>query len=224
MLRSVRAAICDFDGTLADSMYVWDEAPRALIRRHGGTPPADLSQAIAPLTIDEALGWMRDGFMPGAEVPALKRELYAAIRREYEQTVRPKPGALEAVRRMRAQGMRLCVLSATDSGMISAALGRFGILDEFEFVAFSDDWGGKTRPECYLRAAERLGARPGETVVFEDALHAARTARAAGFALAGVYDLSSAADWPELRRIADWSGLSIGDWPGPAGMFRPAGI
>ena len=218
MTGRIRAAICDFDGTLADSMYVWDEAPRALIRSHGGTPPADLAQTIAPLTIDEALGWMRDRFMPGADTCALKRELYAVIRREYEQAVQPKPGAPEAVRRMRAQGMRLCVLSATDSSMISAALRRFGILDEFEFVAFSDDWGGKTRPECFLAAAARLGARPEETVVFEDALHAARTARGVGFNVAGVYDASSAADWPELERLADWSGQLIGDWPGPAEM------
>ena len=48
-------AILDFDGTIAESMYIWDEWPGELIRRQGGTPPEDLVRAIAPMVIDEAL-------------------------------------------------------------------------------------------------------------------------------------------------------------------------
>ena len=46
----------------------------------------------------------------------------------------------------------------------------------------------------------------------EDALHAARTAKAAGFMVGGVHDWSSDADWPELRRIADWSAETLGEF------------
>lgn len=207
-------AILDFDGTIAESMYIWDECPGELIRRHGGTPPEDLVRAIAPMVIDEALTWMRDRCMPGAEVPELKRELYDMIAHEYAEVVKPKPGAIEAVRRMRRDGMHLCVLSATDSRMVRSALERFGILGEFEFVAFADEWGGKTHPECFLHAAKRLGSAPCDTIVFEDALHAALTAKRAGFKIAGVYDASSAHEWDELRRIADWSGELLSDWAG----------
>ena len=54
-------------------------------------------------------------------------------------------------------------------------------------------------------AARRLGADPARTVVFEDALHAARTAKKAGFLVCGVYDRSSDADWPALSQLADWA-------------------
>lgn len=42
---------------------------------------------------------------------------------------------------------------------------------------------GKTKPDIYLQAAEYLGTRPEETLVFEDVIHAVRTAKKAGFRL-----------------------------------------
>lgn len=35
----IDGAVFDLDGTLTDSMYIWNEAPKALVRRFGGTPP-----------------------------------------------------------------------------------------------------------------------------------------------------------------------------------------
>ena len=39
-------AIFDLDGTLTDSMYIWNEAPKALVRQFGGQPPEDLAEDI----------------------------------------------------------------------------------------------------------------------------------------------------------------------------------
>ena len=50
---------------------------------------------------------------------------------------------------------------------------------------------------CILHAPEH-------TIVFEDALHAARTAKEAGFLVAGVYDPSAEGDQEALREICDW--------------------
>lgn len=213
LTRRPRAAICDFDGTIAESMYVWTDAPRDLILNHGATPPDNLLQLIAPMVMEDTMVWIRDNFIPDGDVDALTEELYQTIRRMYAREVQPKPGALDALRRMKAAGMRLCILSATGTDMVRAALERFGVLDLFEFVACSDDWGGKTHARCFLAAAEKLGVRPEETIVFEDALHAARTAKSAGFMVGGVFDESAKADWPEMQRIADWSAPTLGEFP-----------
>ena len=58
-------------------------------------------------------------------------------------------------------------------------------------------------------AARRLGTAPAETAVFEDALFAARTAKAAGFHVVAIYDDNSAASWDEMSALAD---ESIRDW------------
>ena len=61
-------------------------------------------------------------------------------------------------------------------------------------------------------AARRLGTVPAETVVFEDALHAARTAYEAGFRVCGVWDVSAEEDQAALKALADWYVRDLGDW------------
>ena len=147
--RRPRAAICDFDGTIAESMHVWTDAPRDLIISHGATPPDNLLELIAPMVMEDTMEWIHDNFIPDSDVDALTEELYQTIRRMYAHEVQPKPGALDALRRMKDAGMRLCILSATGSDMVRSALERFGVLNLFEFVACSDDWGGKTHERCF---------------------------------------------------------------------------
>ena len=52
-------------------------------------------------------------------------------------------------------------------------------------------------------AAERLGAKPEETAVYEDAWYAVRTAKTAGFHVIGIYDTNSDARWEDIRNLAD---------------------
>ena len=49
-----KGAIFDLDGTLVDSMYIWDWVPGELIRQLGGDPPEDLAQALTELSREEA--------------------------------------------------------------------------------------------------------------------------------------------------------------------------
>ena len=53
-------------------------------------------------------------------------------------------------------------------------------------------------------SAHTVGAAPEHTLVFEDALHAARTAREAGFLVAGVWDTSAEKDQDGLRQCCHW--------------------
>ena len=53
-------------------------------------------------------------------------------------------------------------------------------------------------------AMRRLQSNKRDTVVFEDALYAIRTAKATGFRVAGVYDVTEEDDQPEIQRISDY--------------------
>ena len=58
-------------------------------------------------------------------------------------------------------------------------------------------------PEIYERALRRLRSNKKDTVVFEDALYALRTAKEAGFRTAAVYDPSEPGQ-EEMRRLAEY--------------------
>ena len=89
--------------------------------------------------------------------------------------------------------------------LAEAALKTAGLEGFFRGIITSREAGQEKRegPEIYERALRRLRSTKKDTVVFEDALHALRTARAAGFRTAAVYD-ESEPEQEEMRRLAEY--------------------
>ena len=98
------------------------------------------------------------------------------------------------------------VATATDRPLAEAALRHAGIDGYFRgIVTVAEAGAGKAESaEIYERAMRRLQSNKKDTVIFEDALHAIQTAKAAGFRVAAVYDASAEADQEEIRRISDY--------------------
>lgn len=204
-------AIFDLDGTLADSMPFWKELSAEYLKSKGVDPvPEDILERIKPMTIIESAGLFVSEF--GIEGPAAKvaSDLDAVMAGHYKNDVPVKPGVPEYLEGLRAKGVRMCVASATSEELIDACLRNMGIRHYFEFVISCNTVGvGKKSPLVYQEAARRLGARPEDCTVYEDASYAARTARNAGFHVCAVYDVLSDEGWDELagichEQIKDW--------------------
>jgi HAD superfamily hydrolase (TIGR01509 family) len=84
----------------------------------------------------------------------------------------PIPGAVEAVRAIRAAGTPVGVVSsAVYHPFLEWTLDAFGIADAFRVVVTSASAGFyKSRPEIYWHAAERLDVRPEHVVHVGDSL------------------------------------------------------
>ena len=89
---------------------------------------------------------------------------------------------------------------------MEAALKRTGLRDYFRgFVTCEEAGAAKgDSPEVYERCLTRLRSTKKDTVVFEDSLQAIRTAKAAGFRVAGIYDPDSEEHQAEIREICDY--------------------
>lgn len=209
---NIRGAVFDLDGTLTDSMYIWNEAPKALVRRYGGEPPENLAQEIKKMGRREASIYMREKFCLDCSVEELMDGINALVTEEYRCRVPMKPGADRLLARLAAEGIPCCIATASESAQAQAAMERLGLWKYFRFAVSCIQYGGKTEPDIYLEAARRLGTDIGETAVFEDALHAARTARKAGFPVCGVYDASAEEDQPQLRALSTWYVRNLSDW------------
>lgn len=198
-------AIFDMDGTLIDSMGLWYNLGREYLQSKGVAENLEgVLEEIRPLTMSEAAAWFVDRLTLAETPEAVADAMNGIMAAHYRQDVPLKPGVREHLERLRQEGVRMCAASATAEHLMEACLQRLGVRPYFDFLLSCESLGtSKREPHIYLEAARRLGAAPGETAVYEDALYAIQTAKKANFHVIAVYDADAAGHWDEIRRLAD---------------------
>ena len=199
----IKCAVFDFDGTLFDSMYVWDRAGEDYLRSLGKEPGPNVREDMRTMSLAQCAAYFKREYT----LPFSEEEIADGINRtvegHYFHDVLPKPGAAAFLEELRGNGGRMCLATATDRYQVEAALKRCGLECYFDAVFTCGEVGrGKDFPDIFRAAMAHFGADRQNTVVFEDALHAVRTARADGFPVAAVYDASEK-DQEEIRRLAN---------------------
>ena len=197
-----RFAIFDMDGTLIDSMVFWKNLATEYLTSKGILQiPADILEQIKPMTMSESTALFRREFGLTGDVEAQMNEM---MEDHYRNDIPLKPGAWEYLENLHRQGVRMCVASATAEHLMESCLTRLGVRQYFEFLLSCETVGaGKRSPLVYQESARRLGTVPGEIAVYEDALYAVQTAKAAGFHVVGVYDDSAADSWQAIEQESD---------------------
>ena len=213
-------AIFDMDGTLTDSMGFWSRLAEEYITDLGFRYSSQVMDATAHLTVlDSAALFVRHyGLSKTPEQVAA--DINTLMEEHYRTDVPLKPGARAVLEGLQGAGVKMCVASSTSPRLIDICLRRLGVRDCFQFLLSAEDVGaGKDKPDVYLEAARRLGGSPDNTIIFEDILVAARTAKQAGFTLGVIYDVNSADDQEQLKALADrhftrWDEEALLTWLG----------
>lgn len=199
----ITGAIFDVDGTLLDSMSIWDTIGEDYLRSIGYQPRENLNQVFKDMSLHQAAQYYQTEYGVALSVEEITAGVNAMLEDFYRYKAVLKPGAGEFVRELSRRRVKLCIATATDRPLVEAALAQCGALGYFEDILTCTNLGhGKDEPLIYREALRRLGAKRSSAVVFEDALHAARTAKADGFPVAAVYD-SHEKRQEELKALAD---------------------
>lgn len=200
----MKSAIFDMDGTLLDSMSHWDNLGIEHLKSLGVQPPDDLLETMRDMSIEQSADYFMTRFALWETKKDLLKQWGQQVNIMYETRVVIKPFVKEYLLKLKEMGVKMCVATATPRRYALKALEHLGILDLFEFVLCEDDVGvGKHKPDIYIKAADMLGVMPEDTIVFEDALYAVKSAKSAGFVVCGVYDNSFLRDKDEIKNKAD---------------------
>lgn len=197
-------AIFDLDGTLLDSMAVWDNFGAEYLESRGLVPPENLFQILKPMSLLQAAQYFKDCYKLTDSPEEIMRQFDDLMDDKYQFEVKLKPHVTEFLEKLKSQNVKMCVATATNRQLTEAALKNLGIFHYFSFILTCTDVGlGKDHPHIYEEALRRLGTKKNETVLFEDALHAIVTAKSAGFRVIGVHDSSADGDAMQIQQIAD---------------------
>lgn len=204
-LDNIKAAIFDMDGTLIDSMWVWDKIDVDYLGEKGISLPSDLRQCIEPLSFDECAKYFKDRFNLPDSLEEIKDRWNEMAYDEYAHNVDLKPFAKEYLTLLKSKGIKLSLATSNSVVLLEAVLSKHGILHLFDSITTTSEvQKGKDFPDVYLLAAKKLCASPENCVVYEDILPAMMGAKLAGMKVVGVYDEYSEGQIDEMKNVCDY--------------------
>ena len=207
----LKGAIFDFDGTLVDSMFIWDTIGEDYLRLLDKEPHEDLKETFMTLTLEEAAEYYRTHYGVTLSVKEIVDGVNTMVEGIYRTRVALKQGVADFLAQLKENGIRMCIATVTDRQLVEETLDRLGILQYFSEIFTCAEVGyGKDKPIIYRKALEHLDTAKNETYVFEDSLFALKTAKADGFTTVGVYDRHENRQ-DNLKNLADYYIVDFAD-------------
>jgi HAD superfamily hydrolase (TIGR01509 family) len=207
-------AVFDWDGVIIDSSVQHEESWKRLATEEGKPlPEGHFKRSFGmknELIIPGILRWADDP----AEVRRLslrKEELYRIV--AVETGIRPLDGVVPFLSALAVAKIPCAIGSSTHRLNIDTLLDAMGVRSYFrEIVSAEDVSHGKPDPEVFQLAAGRIGFRPDQCVVFEDAHVGIEAGLAGGFKVVAVAGTHPRNTLEDAHRIVDrLDELSAGD-------------
>lgn len=200
----IKGAIFDIDGTLLDSMPVWENAGARYLATLGIEARSDLKERLDALSLTEGALYMQKEYKLSVTTEEILEGVNQVVKDFYFKEAVLKPGVCDLIQKLKKNQVRLIIATATDAEMAKAALIRNGIWKDFDGMITCEEAGaGKTSPKVFELAREHLQTKKEETWVFEDSLYAVKTASKAGFPVCSIYDAYSRDNTEEIRTFSD---------------------
>ena len=186
---SIKGIIFDFDGTLFDTMSIWETAGEDYLHSIGCKAEADLRKKLAPMSLTQSAEYLKETYALSFSVSEIMDGVNKTKEDFYYHRAMPKAHVVSLLSVLQSKGIKMCIATATDRYQVEAALKRCDMLHYFDDIFTCTEIGhGKDEPYIFEIARKAMGTEKSETAVFEDAYHAAKTAKDAGFYVIGVYD------------------------------------
>ena len=198
-----KAALFDLDGVVFNTEPQYTEFWGAQCREFHPEHPG-LEHEIKGQTLVQIFDRHFSGDL------AYSQEIITNRLNDFEQTMRFDyvEGFEDFVSRLRSRGVKTAVVTSSNiAKMQSVYQSRSEFRKMFDAILTSEDFErSKPDPDCYLKAAERLGAEIDECIVFEDSFNGLKSGRAAGMKVVGLATTNSA------ESIAPYSDVIISNY------------
>lgn len=204
-IKNIKGAIFDLDGTILDSMFIWNEIGYKFLENKNIQAPPGADKEFIKMSLKQAAEYYIAHYDSTATIESIINDINKLVEGFYFNEVLKKADVKEFLEFLKNRGVKMCIATATDKYLVEKALERNGLLHYFSEIFTCNGVGaGKNTPVIYDVSLEHLGTSKENTFIFEDALYAIETANKAGYNIVGIKDVSEKADPEVIKKLCNY--------------------
>ncbi len=204
-LNSFEAILFDLDGTLVDSMWMWEKIDIEYLGRYGISLPDKLQESIEGMSFSETAVYFKEQFALEDDLDKIKADWNEMACEKYLKEVPFKEGAQAFLEACKCRGIKLGVATSNSRELVECAAKALHLYEYMDCIMTACEVKkGKPAPDIYLAVAKKLGVSPSKCLVFEDILPGIMAGKNAGMTTCAVADAYSENVRTEKKKLADF--------------------
>ena len=154
------AAIFDIDGTLIDSMPIWEDLDADFLKTQGielsEHEKQELNETMWSMTVDEGIRYLKETYHLELSEEAIGKALSDVVEQFYTDEVPAKQDVAGLVEALHDAGVPMALATVGEPSYETAALKRLGLFDHFDAMCDCNSLGTTKREAFVYETAARL--------------------------------------------------------------------
>lgn len=194
-MKNIEAVIFDLDGTLIDSIPVWQDIDKRYLEERGLTLTEEVLDAAHNMDFKGFAKFLKNYYSMQESPEKIIEDIISLVKEDYTNKVDLKLGVREYLDYLHQKGVKMAVATACVEELADIVLQKYDLYKYFDNVSYIKEVNSsKEEGDIYLLAAKKMGIRPERCLVYEDILMACQGAKKASCVVVPVFDISGKKD------------------------------
>lgn len=209
----MKLIVFDFDGTLLDSMGMWNNLSGDFVRSYGHEFTREMADKLVPMSLDMSIDYFINELGFDATPEEIFQDFDKKIMDGYGRTLELADGAIEVLKKCQEEGYPMVIATATNRKFVEVAVDRFHLGEFFERIFTADELGHpKTDPMFYEKISQIMDVPYEDLIFVDDSAYNIKTAAELGIETIGIKEGNNRNTWELMDQVADQSVFNLKDW------------
>ena len=201
--------IFDADGTLLNSLWVWDNLVLDFLKEKNLDIEKNLHDTLWVLSFNEGISYIKDKYNLSETFDEINNILQASLKKYYERDVSLFDNVASLLKDLKKKNYFIIVASASDKELLNLCFSKHNILNYFDSIVTERDYNiSKANKAFFTKLLEDYKLNADETILVDDALHSLKSAKKANIKTIGILNGNNEEGF---KNVCDFTVDSIGD-------------